>query len=98
MKPFQPTPLSTTTLNLADAQQDVTLPARRDTMSIMIDNRGSTDVLIEFDIAPQDSKSFRIAPFCAQVVSAPFKSTKLCSKRPAGSASEIVYVSIGEGA
>lgn len=97
MQPFQPNPLSTVTLALSDAQQDVVLPKGRDAVSVMIDNRGSTDVLVEFDIAPQDAKSFRVAPFCAQVISAPHKSAKLCLKRPTGSAVETIYASIGSG-
>lgn len=69
---------------------------------VWIDNRGSTDVLVEFIDDPLDSNSFRVPAGSSFPLSVPFSDPlwdgKVRIKRPAGSASEQVLISSGVGA
>lgn len=100
MKPFTPISHGTTAVDLADVVQNI--PVANGTWSpsdrqIWIDNRGGTDVLIEFYDDPVDTNSFRIPPNASQPVTIPAAATSVRLKRPVGSASAKVYVTPGGG-
>jgi len=95
MKPFSPFAHGTQTVALAATAVEVALPVQ--TQQVWIDNRGSTDVLVEWYDAPLDADSFRIAGNCAQPLTAPANCTKIFVKRPTGSAAATVYVTAGGG-
>lgn len=84
-------------MQLGVAVSRVQLPAH--TRSAMVDNRGSTDVLLEVgDTAPQDQSSFRIPPRASQVITVgDAGSMTLSLKRPDGAGQEVVYICAGAG-
>lgn len=98
MQPFTPFPLATTRAQVGDAVVSVPLvvPAEVDCF-VWVDNRGSTDVLIEFEGAePSDTLSFPIgAGFAQSLYVGRSRTVKL--KRPSGSSSELVIIAPGEG-
>lgn len=87
-------------VSLTDVVQRVTLAPEVE--QVWIENRGSTDVVIEFLDDPLDADSFRIPQGLSLAVTAPYSDPawngKLNMKRPAGSAAEIVLISAGIGA
>lgn len=99
MKPFTPSAHGTTQVSLDDTVQ--TVPVRpthsANQKQIWVDNRGNSDVLIEFFSEPEDANSFRIMANAAQPLTIPANATTVYLKRPTGSAIATVYVSIGEG-
>lgn len=99
MKPFAPFPHSTSLNSVGATSTEVSLHAAVE--QVWIDNRGATDVLVEFFDAPLDADSFRIPTNSAQPLSAPLAGSswdnKIRLKRPAGSTSELVIVCSGAG-
>lgn len=96
MKNFLPVGHGTQKVSLSGTAQQITLPDN--SADVWIDNRGSTDVLVEFADAPLDLNSFRIAGNCAQALSLPFNTNKkIWLKRPDSSAAADVFVTGGQG-
>lgn len=99
MQPFAFAPHGTTAVALDANVQAVTLAGG--TKQVWIDNRGTTDVLVEFLDNPTDADSFRIAAGCAQPLTLPSTTGawdgKIRLKRPASSSAETVYVTAGSG-
>lgn len=65
--------------------------------TVWVDNRGTTDLLVEFLSNPLDADSFRIPPKSSQPLSRPTSASLIYLKRPAGSAPEQVFVTQGYG-
>jgi len=98
MFPFRPQPFGSQAVSVdGTTTQKVTLANGASTA--MIDNRGSTDVLVEIaDATPSDTTSFRIPANTSQVLSVGDKASVILSlKRPAGGSAEVVYVCAGAG-
>ncbi len=98
MFPFRPQPFGSQTVTVdGTTTQKITLANGASTA--MIDNRGSTDVLVEIgDTTPVDATSFRIPANTSQVLSVGDKvSVTLSLKRPSSSSAEVVYVCAGAG-
>lgn len=99
MKPFAPFAHSTSTTSVGATSVDVTL--HDSVEQAWIDNRGSTDLLIEFFDAPLDANSYRIPANSSQPISTPAPGGtwdhKIRVKRPAGSTAENVIISSGVG-
>ena len=91
MFPFRPQPFGSQVVTVdGTTTQKVTLANGASTA--MIDNRGSTDVLVEIaDTTPSDTTSFRIPASTSQVLSVGDKvSVTLSLKRTSGSSAEVV--------
>ena len=99
MFPFRPQPFGSQVVTVdGTTTQKVTLANGASTA--MIDNRGSTDVLVEIaDTTPSDTTSFRIPANTSQVLSVVGDkvSATLSLKRTSGSSAEVVYVCSGAG-
>lgn len=96
MKNFLPVAHGTQKVSLGATAQQITLP--NNSTDVWIDNRGTTDVLVEFKDAPLDGNSFRIAGNTAQPLSLPFNTDlKLWLKRPDNSTAADVFVTGGQG-
>lgn len=96
MKNFLPVAHGTQKVSLGAAAQQITLPTN--SVDVWIDNRGSTDVLVEFADAPLDTNSFRVAGNTAQPLALPFNSDKtIWLKRPSGATQADVFVTGGQG-
>lgn len=97
--PFTPFPFSSQRIPLADTAQSFVPPtiAYGVPLIVWIDNRGSTDVLVEIgSAAPADVTSFAIGAGAAQpLYLGDYRLVGI--KRPAGSAAEQVIVSFGMG-
>ena len=65
--------------------------------TVWVDNRGTTDLLVEFLSNPLDVDSFRIPPKSSQPLSRPASATLIYLKRPTGSAPEQAYITQGYG-
>ena len=65
--------------------------------TVWVDNRGSSDLLVEFFSNPLDADSFRIPPKSSQPLSRPPSASQIYLKRPSGSAPATVYVTQGYG-
>lgn len=97
--PFTPFPFSSQRIPLADVAQSFIPPttAYGVPLIVWIDNRGSTDVLVEVGSAsPSDTTSFAIGAGVAQPLYLG-DSRIVGAKRPAGSVAEQVIVSFGMG-
>lgn len=92
---FQPFALSTQRLSVSDVVTKVILPAYSSAITIWIDNRGNTDILVECGNDPSDTSSFPIAAGCAQPITITNYDLRL--KRIAGSSSETVIITPGIG-
>jgi hypothetical protein len=92
---FQPFALSTQRLTVSDVVTKVTLPSYSSAITIWVDNRGSTDILVECGNDPSDTQSFPIASGCAQPIT--ITNFDLRLKRVTGSAAELVIITPGIG-
>lgn len=99
MVPFAFFPHATHQVTLGVTSTEVSLVPNCE--QVWIDNRGDTDVLVEFLSAPLDADSFRIAPYTAQPLTTPKTGgswdVKVRLKRPAGATAALVVVTSGEG-
>lgn len=99
--PFVALPHKTTALSLGGSVQSVTLTDTADVGSVLIDNSsGSTAVLVEFWDDPLDADSQRVPANTAMILSIPWRANQaefVRVKRPSGSATQVVYVTQGNG-
>lgn len=99
---FRPFTLATQRVGVDDTVTTVTLPenpgySSSDDMTVWIDNRGTTELLIEVGgTIPSDTLSYPIPAQSSQPISVGLERT-IKLKRLAGSASEAVVVTAGEG-
>lgn len=93
MYPFQPIAHSTQVSNVGASAVQLTIPS--EARAVLIDNRGSDDVLIEFFDAPADGNSARVAGGAAQIFSTSGNSVWL--KRKSGATAADVVVTPGMG-
>ena len=94
---FKPLQLSTQRVSVGDTVSTVTLAANALDLTVWIDNRGSTDVIIEIGSTnPTDTTSFPIPAMSSQPIGIG-QERELRLKRPAGSTSAEVIVTPGEG-
>ncbi len=94
--PFMPINDSTARTQLGSAVAAVTPPVHGDSLTLYVDNRGTTDVLISFGKDPTDSGSFPIPAGMSQPLGIGDK-RDIRMKRPAGSAQELVITTFGLG-
>ncbi|MBM7454470.1 hypothetical protein HNR62_000299 [Oceanisphaera litoralis] len=92
--PFSPREHSTVMLSVDDVAINTPIAAAS---TVWIDNRGSSDLLIEFFSNPLDVDSYRVPPYAAQPISRPPSAANLYLKRPDGSIAGTVFVSQGYG-
>ena len=95
--PFLPLPHSTQTAMVAAAVVQLSIPSIRDSAQLWVDNRGVSDLLIEFHDSPVDGNSFRIGARCSQPITIPDSATAVYLKRPAGSSEGQVFITVGRG-
>ena len=94
---FKPLRLSTQRVSVGDTVSTVTLATNALDITVWIDNRGNTDVLIEIGaIDPSDTTSYPIPAMTSQPIGLG-QERELRLKRPAGSTSAEVIVTPGEG-
>ena len=94
---FKPLRLSTQRVSVGDTISTVTLATNALDITVWIDNRGNTDVLIEIGaIDPSDTTSYPIPAMTSQPIGLG-QERELRLKRPAGSTSAEVIVTPGEG-
>ena len=94
---FKPLQLSTQRVSVGDTVSTVTLAANALDLTVWIDNRGSTDVIIEIGSTnPTDTTSFPIPAMSSQPIGVG-QERELRLKRPAGSTAAEVIVTPGEG-
>lgn len=98
MLPFTPLPAASQTVSVGASVVSVTLDVRATV--IWVDNRGTTDLLVQFGPTPalDDSTGFRIPAGCSQPMQEPVNAQNVLQlKRPAGSSAEVAYVTGGTG-
>lgn len=99
--PFVALPHKTTALSLGDSVQGVTFTDTADVGSVLIDNTaGTSAVLVEFWDNPLDADSQRVPANTAMILSIPWRANQaefVRVKRPSGSATQVVYVTQGNG-
>ena len=94
---FKPLRLSTQRVSVGDTVSIVTLAANALDLTVWIENRGSTDVLVEVGSNdPTDTASFPIPAMSSQPIGMG-QERELRLKRPAGSTTAEVIVTPGEG-
>lgn len=94
---FKPLQLSTQRVAVGATVSTVTLAANALDLTVWIDNRGSTDVLVEVGSTnPTDTTSFPIPAMTSQPIGMG-QIRELRLKRPAGSTAAEVIVTPGEG-
>ena len=94
---FKPLQLSTQRVSVGTAVSIVTLADSALDLAVWIDNRGSTDVLVEVGATnPTDTTSFPIPAMSSQPIGLG-QERELRLKRPAGSTAAEVIVTPGEG-
>ena len=94
---FKPLQLSTQRVSVGATVSTVTLTANTLDLTVWIDNRGNTDVLVEVGSTnPTDTTSFPIPAMSSQPIGIG-QERELRLKRPAGSTSAEVIVTPGEG-
>ena len=94
---FKPLRLSTQRVSVGDTVSTVTLATNALDITVWIDNRGNTDVLIEVGaIDPTDTTSYPIPAMTSQPIGLG-QERELRLKRPAGSTAAEVIVTPGEG-
>lgn len=93
------TPMSGTTVRTAlnDTVKKLDAPSSNDSLTLYVDNRGSTDVLLEIGKDPTDTGSFPIPAGMSQPIGIGFK-RDIRLKRPAGATAEEVVTTFGRGA
>ena len=94
--PFMPINNSTERTQLGSSVVTVTPPVHGDSLTLYVDNRGTTDVLISFGVDPPDSNSFPIPAGMSQPIGVGDK-RDIRIKRPAGATSELVVTTFGLG-
>lgn len=95
MTPFRPASHATQKASVvAAATSTLTFAANFD--QIWIDNRGVSDVLVEFQDAPVEADSFRVPPNSVVLLSGAAGKT-LYLMRPTGATTEDVYATPGWG-
>jgi hypothetical protein len=95
--PFVPLPHATQSALVSAAVTQLSIQSIKDSAQLWVDNRGVTDLLIEFHDAPVDGNSFRVGARCAQPITIPDNATFVYLKRPAGSADGQVFITVGRG-
>jgi hypothetical protein len=96
--PFMPIKNSTNRTMLGAEVASLIAPEHGDSLTLYVDNRGTTDVLIEFDSDPSDLTSFPIPAGMSQPIGIGNK-RDIRIKRPAGTlVSEEVITTFGLGA
>ncbi len=95
--PFLPLPHSTQSASVSDVAMSLSIVSIRDSAQLWVDNRGVSDLLIEFFDAPVDGNSFRVGARCSQPLTIPDSATHVYLKRPAGSAEGQVFLTVGRG-
>ena len=99
---FRPFSLAAQRINVGDTATTVSLPknpgySSTDDMTVWVENRGTTELLIEVgSTTPSDTLSYPIPARSSQPISVGLERT-IKLKRLAGSASEGVVVTAGEG-
>lgn len=96
--PFSPRAHSTQKAAVAaGANTKLTLPPN--VSQVWVDNRGTSDLLVEFEDAPLEANSFRVPPSSVVILSHPSTGTNisLYLGRPAGAVTEDAIVTPGEG-
>ena len=99
---FRPFTLAAQRLSVGDTVTTVTLPehpgySSTHDMAVWVENRGTTELLIEVgNTTPSDTLSYPIRAQSSQPISVGLERT-IKLKRLAGSASEAVVVTAGEG-
>lgn len=96
--PFCPLPASTQAVTLGPTATTIQLDVR--SKSAWVDNRGTTDVLVQFGASPTiaDGTAFRVPAGCSQPLQVPvYAQYQLQLKRVAGATAELVYVTSGSG-
>ena len=94
---FKPLQLSTQRVSVGATVATVTLADSALDLAVWIDNRGSTDVLVEVGSTnPTDTTSFPIPAMTSQPIGMG-QERELRLKRPAGSTAAEVIVTPGEG-
>ena len=94
---FKPLQLSTQRVAVGATVSTVTLAANALDLTVWIDNRGNTDVLVEVGSTnPTDTTSFPIPAMASQPIGMG-QIRELRLKRPAGSTTATVIVTPGEG-
>ena len=94
---FKPLRLSTQRVSVGDTVSTVTLATNALDITVWIDNRGNTDVLIEVGaIDPTDTTSYPIPAMTSQPIGLG-QERELRLKRPANSTAAEVIVTPGEG-
>lgn len=96
--PFRPLTRAAQRLGVADTVIAVTLPdAPRKSLSVWVENRGSSELLLELGaVDPDDALSFSIPAQTSQPIGVG-SVREIRLKRPAGSAEEAAVVTAGEG-
>lgn len=97
-QPFSPRAHATQKISVAAASNNkVVLPAQ--TCQIWVDNRGITDLLVEFDDQPVEGNSFRVPPSSVVILTHPYDGVQqnIYLSRPTGAATEDAYVTPGGG-
>lgn len=95
--PFMPMAGTTERTPLASTVKKLSAPASNDSLTLYVDNRGSTDVLIEIGADPTDTGSFPIPAGMSQPIGIGFK-RDIRIKRPAGAVAEECITTFGRGA
>lgn len=98
IQPFLPRAHGTQKASVAaGANVKVTLPAQVN--QLWVDNRGTTDLLVEFDDQPLESNSFRVPASSVVILSHPYSGTNqaIYLSRPTGAATEDAYITPGGG-
>lgn len=95
MQPFSPIAHGSQSVSVGAVSVPVTLTGKFG--QVWVDNRGATDLLVEWYDAPLDADSFRIPANCSQPLTAPANCTVIYLKRPTGSAAATAYVATGGG-
>ena len=94
---FKPLQLSTQRVSVGTTVSTITLADSALDLAVWIDNRGSTDVLVEVGATnPTDTTSFPIPAMSSQPIGLG-QERELRLKRPTGSTSAEVIVTPGEG-
>lgn len=95
MSAFTPKPHSTITKSVGTAIVEVSVSA---CSTVWIDNRGDSDLLLEFGQEdPSDDTTFRLPGYAAMPLSRPAGADVVRIKRPSGAATDTVYITQGYG-
>lgn len=96
--PFSPRAHATQKASVA-AGANVKLAMPPNVAQVWVDNRGATDLLVEFEDQPLEANSFRVPANTVVILSHPSngQNISLYLSRPAGAATEDAYITPGEG-